>query len=90
MHAAITEVGALYAGATVHSGWEKIKADGKIQYETTSLGGHAFAIVAYDQDGFWIQNSWGPDWGAQGFGHISYQDWLPLISRSPSDMQRRH
>jgi hypothetical protein len=39
-------------------------------------GGHAFAIVGYDRDGFWIQNSWGADWGRDGFCHVSYDDWL--------------
>lgn len=76
MHAAITEVGVLYASANVHSGWENVGADGFIQFEEGSLGGHAFAIVAYDQDGFWIQNSWGKKWGFEGFGHLSYHDWL--------------
>ena len=76
MHSAITEAGVLYASATVHTGWEKVKSNGKVRLETTPLGGHAFAIVAYDQEGFWIQNSWGGDWGHEGFCHITYQDWL--------------
>jgi hypothetical protein len=40
------------------------------------IGGHAFAIVAYDSRGFWIQNSWADDWGHEGFAQISYDDWL--------------
>lgn len=76
MHAAITEVGVLYASANVHRGWENVLRDGRIPFEEGLLGGHAFAIVAYDQDGFWIQNSWGDKWGYEGFGHISYHDWL--------------
>ena len=76
MHAAITEVGILYASAAVHTGWEKVHQDGHIPFEEGLLGGHAFAIVAYDQDGFWLQNSWGKHWGFEGFAHISYEDWL--------------
>lgn len=76
MHAAITETGVLYASGTVHTGWQKVEADGRIPYETTPLGGHAFAIVGYDQEGFWIQNSWGDKWGYEGFCHVTYQDWL--------------
>ncbi len=76
MHAAITEVGILYASANVHEGWQKVRRDGHIHLQEGLLGGHAFAIVAYDQDGFWIQNSWGEDWGFAGFAHISYEDWL--------------
>jgi len=76
MHAAICEVGVLYSSACVHSGWDKVKRDGIIPFEEKMEGGHAFAIVAYDQKGFWIQNSWGRSWGLDGFGRISYEDWL--------------
>ena len=76
MHAAIAEVGVLYATAAVHSGWPKVDAEGNIPFESELLGGHAFAIVAYDEHGLWIQNSWGPDWGLHGFARVSYDDWL--------------
>jgi C1A family cysteine protease len=76
MHSAICEAGVLYATSQVHSGWDKVKADGIIPFEDKIEGGHAFAIVAYDRTGFWIQNSWGPDWGRKGFAQISYDDWL--------------
>lgn len=76
MHSAIAEVGALYATCTVHDGWSRVGADGVITQSSAVLGGHAFAIVAYDERGFWIQNSWGPDWGHGGFGLLSYDDWL--------------
>lgn len=78
MHSAISEVGILYASANVHSGWDDVKADGVIPFgdKVKMLGGHAFAIVAYDRTGFWIQNSWADDWGLDGYGRISYEDWL--------------
>jgi hypothetical protein len=78
MHAAICEVGVLYASASVHSGWDDVDAKGVIPFDDTvkRLGGHAFAIVAYDEQGYWIQNSWGETWGNKGFGRISYQDWM--------------
>jgi hypothetical protein len=78
MHSAISEVGILYATGEVHSGWDEIGSDGIIKYDATVdvLGGHAFAIVAYDERGFWIQNSWDTDWGYQGFGLVNYDDWL--------------
>ncbi|MBC3832410.1 C1 family peptidase [Undibacterium amnicola] len=76
MHAAIADVGALYATSMVHAGWQAVGADGEIKYSPDVLGGHAFAIVAYDSKGFWIQNSWGSGWGKDGMGHVSYDDWL--------------
>ena len=76
MHCALTEVGVLFATATTHSGWGEVGKDGIIPFSSKIEGGHAFAIVAYDQKGFWIQNSWGKDWGKGGFCHMSYSDWL--------------
>ena len=40
------------------------------------LGGHAVSIVGYDDatQSFVIRNSWGEDWGEQGFGHVAYSD----------------
>ncbi len=76
MHAAISEVGALYATATVHDGWNHVGRDGIIIQSATILGGHAFAIVAYDSEGFWLQNSWSNQWGNKGLARISYDDWL--------------
>jgi hypothetical protein len=76
MHAAMAEVGILYATARVHAGWNAVGKDGVIRVAEKILGGHAFAIVAYDKEGFWIQNSWGEGWGMEGFGRVSYSDWL--------------
>ncbi len=76
MHSALAEVGIVYATATVHRGWGNVAPDGIIAYPGDSLGGHAFAIVGYDERGFWIQNSWGNAWGRNGFALVTYNDWL--------------
>ncbi len=80
MHAALTETGAIYVTSKVHSGWDKPR-DGQIYLpDQTSesdgvVRGHAYLIVGYDEHGFWIQNSWGPDWGMRGFARLTYMDW---------------
>lgn len=76
MHSALAEVEILYATARVHEGWRRVGSDGLIEPSETLIGGHAFAIVAFDASGFWIQNSWGPDWGFEGFALLTYEDWL--------------
>lgn len=77
MHCALAEVGILFATALVHRGWSEVNARGELRWPSIrTAGGHAFAIVAYDEDGFWIQNSWGPGWGRKGFARVSYDDWL--------------
>lgn len=84
-HAALNEVGAVYVSATVHSGWFNPKAKktnelALIQPGRVSEGGHAFAIVGYNTEGFIVQNSWGRRWGSKGFALWLYEDWIENIS----------
>jgi pimeloyl-ACP methyl ester carboxylesterase len=79
-HAALNEVGALYISAQVHKGWERRSvSDGRIPLKPGSIGGHAFALVGYNQEGFWVQNSWGESWGLNGIALWSYEDWLENV-----------
>jgi hypothetical protein len=89
MHVALTEVGAIYASAYTHTGWDTLLAH-KRSPAPTSIDdipalpagsgardqGHAFAIVGYTRDGFIVQNSWGAGWGRGGFAVLPYEDWL--------------
>ncbi len=77
-HAALNESGVLYVSASVHDGWSARNVkQGRIPFSegTARTGGHAFAVVGYDADGFWVQNSWGAGWGRDGLAHWSYEDW---------------
>lgn len=80
-HTALNEVGILYVSALVHEGWyhANIK-DGVIPYRGKATGGHAFAIVGYNEKGFFVQNSWGRSWGNNGVALWSYEDWRENIS----------
>jgi Papain family cysteine protease len=81
-HAALQQAGTIIASATIHEGWTN-PPRGRIEYSTRSLGGHAFTIVGYDDEGFIIQNSWGPAWGnfggADGLAHWNYHDWAETV-----------
>jgi len=77
-HSAIAEIGAIYVSAQIHSNWRKPK-DGRIEPGGKSVGGHAFVVVGYDDKGFWVLNSWGADWGANGVAHWSYGDWAATV-----------
>ncbi|MCC6202806.1 MAG: C1 family peptidase [Gammaproteobacteria bacterium] len=85
-HAALNEVGALFVSANVHSGWFKPARAGAtsglavIKPSAQSEGGHAFAIVGYNNDGVIVQNSWGKDWGSGGFALWLYEDWLDHVN----------
>lgn len=77
-HAALNETGVITASARVHKGWDAPK-NGKISFLKTPDGGHAFVIVGYDSEGFWVQNSWGPTWGNKGVALWSYEDWIQNV-----------
>jgi hypothetical protein len=70
-HAALMEVEAVLCSAIVHEGWtrEAVQAaGGRIRLEPDPQkrrlqGAHAFAIVGYDSNGFYVLNSWGTEWG---------------------------
>ena len=86
MHVALNEIGILYASAVCHSDWDdgfSKRSQTKGRYwmiprrkASLSDGGHAFAIVGYNQVGFIVQNSWGPGWGTKGRAVLQYEDWL--------------
>ena len=84
MQAAIYEIGAVYVSADVHDGWSLTASSlpnshdklPHIPRTTTKSGGHAFALVGYNDRGFVVQNSWGTGWGACGFAVLPYEDWV--------------
>lgn len=96
IHAALNEVGIVYASADTHRGWDDgadggagVGKAGALKKRPASFddvfvippnkggdGGHAFAIVGYDERGFLLQNSWGTDWGSYGYAILTYDDWL--------------
>ncbi|MEB3322747.1 MAG: C1 family peptidase, partial [Synechococcaceae cyanobacterium] len=91
---ALVHVGIVYASARIHRGWTEGPAhgDGRIPFEpqSASLGGHAFALIGYTEQGFLVLNSAGPQWGGwspggdgapgggpgwPGVALLSYADW---------------
>ena len=88
LQAAIAQHGAVFVSAFTHDGWDRVAtvdADApdhaalpRIAFDgrPATDGGHAFALVGFNADGFLLQNSWGPAWGAGGFAVLTYLDWL--------------
>lgn len=81
-HAALNETGVIIASARVHRGWTN-PSKGVIKKSNQHEGGHAFAIVGYNAEGFLVQNSWGEDWGGfekrPGIAQWRYEDWAENI-----------
>ncbi|MGQ0715981.1 MAG: hypothetical protein ACT4NP_01480 [Pseudonocardiales bacterium] len=85
MHSAISELNAICVSAVIHEGWVKpveLIRNGEVMHviarrvDARSLGGHAFALVGYNEVGFLVQNSWSSEWGKGGFATLPYEDWL--------------
>ena len=54
--------------------WMNAAATGGVlaAYDPLSAqGGHAVALVGYDQNRFIVRNSWGRSWGDNGFAYAS-------------------
>jgi hypothetical protein len=90
LHAAIAETGIVFASAACHAGWlegHQARARSKrragaprwtvpFRPSRAGDGGHAFALVGYDAEGFIVLNSWGTAWGDGGLARLTYADWL--------------
>ncbi|MFN0200794.1 MAG: C1 family peptidase [Bacteroidia bacterium] len=54
--------------------WHPTRGD----YGQRGFGGHAMCIIGYDDNleggAFQIMNSWGPEWGINGIGWVTYED----------------
>ena len=58
-HAALNEVGVIYASARVHEGWKRHSVrNGEIPHAGAVTGGHAFAIVGYNRQGRRDEDRW--------------------------------
>lgn len=84
-HVALNEVGAIFVSADVHGGWytpKPLKKTGLavIKPSPNKDGGHAFALIGYNDQGFIVQNSWGDKWGSKGFAIWLYEDWQENIN----------
>ena len=81
---ALHEAGAILVSARLHPGWVRGRRPvGTIPLKPGGRGAHAFVILDYDDRGFIIQNSWGPDWGKwkkrAGMARWTYADWAENV-----------
>lgn len=68
--------GPLMTTLTVYADF-MVYASGVYKHTTgEALGGHAVSIVGYDdnEQAFIIRNSWGQEWGENGFAKVAYSD----------------
>ncbi len=64
--------GPIIARLDVDNSWMDIGPDGKLlRYERPYHGGHAVCLVGFKNGRFIIRNSWGKNWGNQGYAFAS-------------------
>ena len=104
VQSAITELSAIAVSSTIHDGWMDpvlVKRKRPLRGQDTELyviakssspiakGGHAYCLVGYNEVGFLVQNSWGPEWGKGGYATLPYEDWLDFRVRRLGRPARR-
>jgi hypothetical protein len=73
--------GPLVGSAQITTGWQRVHSrstpEGRmvsaIEETDHVVGGHAFAVMGYNEIGLLVQNSDGPSWGKQGFATWPYE-----------------
>lgn len=77
---AIWEVGYVVATVNVHTGWVRPTSKHRIRYNRRyiSRGLHAVLLIGYDEVAGYLllRNSWGDEWGDEGYAWLSFDDWL--------------
>ena len=69
---AIFRHGTIIAGFNITTEWYTPTSKGAILgKKADSLGGHAVHLCGFDEGGVLVQNSWGPDWGHNGFVYLT-------------------
>ena len=102
-HAALNEVGAIYVSAMIHDGWYTIgdlPPDDPASEEPLDIperpagsdlrGAHAFAVVGYDDRGFFVLNSWGTSWATGLDENLGGRFGVPGVARWPYEDWRDH
>jgi hypothetical protein len=95
VQAAIAQHRAVFVSAFTHPGWDAVPITSAPKRHAdlpliafdgrrSETGGHAFALIGFNAQGFILQNSWGRNWGAGGFAVLGYLDWLAAPRALPA------
>lgn len=67
----------MQAGFNIDEGWYNINQNNfYIEPYGRTLGGHAVNICGYDEEGVYVQNQWGTEWGSNGFAIMKWPTYL--------------
>lgn len=81
LRAALDQGVGVLLGVRLYATWHAVSSDGHIALPApgaVALGGHAVLLAGYDdgavgeQSRIIVRNSWGNDWGDNGYGYLPY------------------
>lgn len=77
----ILNLGPMVAGTKWYADMAGPKPNGVVRPTGSSLGGHAYLLNGVDtkKKMFRIKNSWGRDWGKEGYAFITFRDFDSLL-----------
>jgi hypothetical protein len=81
---AVFELGPVVVGTNWYSSMFRPDKNGVIRPTGKIVGGHAYVINGVDKNKklFRIKNSWGKNWGKNGYAYISFNDMTKLINQN--------
>jgi len=74
-------IGPMVVGTRWYSNMSTPNSSGLMRASGTAQGGHAYVINGLDEATglFRIKNSWGRDWGKQGYAFLTFEDFERLL-----------
>lgn len=69
---AVFQYGTLIIGTPWFNSWFDPNPDASLPPADYVVGGHAITVEGYNEDGLWLANSWGTDWGKNGRCFMSW------------------
>jgi len=82
---AIHQYGVCIAGFMITDEWNEVEKETgfiRIIEKPTKRGGHAVLLCGYDDNGIYIQNSWGESWGIYGFGILRWNQFSQQLMQA--------
>lgn len=74
---ALHKFGILTAGFNITNEWNTVQKNNSkiinLKNESIFIGAHAVIICGYDNNGIYIKNSWGNQWGHHGFAILEWE-----------------
>jgi len=64
----------LFVGMPWYESYNKPETDGKLPLPSGNKSGHAVLCIGWDNEKLWFKNSWGSNWGKEGYFYIPFAD----------------